>query len=489
MYGHLLVGNPTGTPSIPAMSILWRKNLSPAAVAFLLPNFLGFCLFTVFPVILSFGMAFTNWSLKPAIPLRFVGLRNFTDLLWVQAHDQGAPGVSGTYFLCALLLIAGGVLILQSITARWRGLRVAGWLVSALALAVLVAAVARGAHHSFYVLVALGLGLGWLCRRAAPEGEGLVLGTAVLPPVILALAVIGLWVLHRPMWTAYEPADSRFWYYLYNTFYLMLALPVAVTGSLMLALLLSDHLPIAAARRRAGVLVCVGAGMVTLAALWLAGWRDAGLLGLVAWLVAALGAAFNVVAFRTIFYLPSFTSGVALMILWKALFNPQTGPINALLGAVTHLPTSDLPQWLGSIATAKPALMIIGVWTGIGGTGMLLYLAALSNVSPELLEAADIDGASKWQRFAHIIWPQILPTTFFIGITSIIGGLQGGFEQARVMTNGGPAGATTTLSYYIYTLGFEDLNFGYAAALSWVLFAVIFGLTALNWRFGRDLET
>ena len=378
---------------------------------------------------------------------------------------------------------------LLAVIARWRGLHAASWIVSTLALATLAVAAGCRAQHGFYLLASLGLGLGWLCHRAAPEGEGLVLGRAALPPAVLALAAAGLWWLHRPMWAAYEPGDGRFWYYLYNTFYLMLALPFAVAGSLALALLLSDELPLAAGRRRAGVLACVGAGVATLAALWLAGWRDAGVLGLAAWLVAALGVAFNVVAFRTIFYLPSFTSGVALMILWKALFNPQTGPINTLLGAVTRLPTSELPQWLGSIVMAKPALMIMAVWTGIGGTGMLLYLAALSNVSPELLEAADMDGASSWQRFAHIIWPQILPTTFFIGITSLIGGLQGGFEQARVMTGGGPAGSTTTLSYYIYTLGFEDLNFGYAAALSWVLFAVIFGLTALNWRFGRDLET
>ncbi len=471
------------------MATSWRKNLSPAAAAFLLPNFAGFCLFTVFPVILSFGMAFTNWSLKPAIPLRFIGLRNFIDLLGVQARGAGAPGLSMLYLLCALLLVAGGVLTLLAVIARWHGLRSAGWIVSALALAILVVAIVSGAHHSFYLLAALGLGLGWLCRSAAPEEERLVMGHAVLPAAVLVLAVIGLWALHRPMWAAYEPGDGRFWYYFYNTLYLMLAMPVAVAGSLALALLLSDPLPLAAGRRAVGALVCVGAGVVTLVALWLAGWQDAGLLGLVAWLVAALGVTFNVVAFRTIFYLPSFTSGVALMILWKALFNPQTGPINALLGAVTRLSTSELPQWLGSIATAKLALMIMGVWTGIGGTGMLLYLAALSNVSPELLEAADMDGASPWQRFRHIIWPQILPTTFFIGITSVIGGLQGGFEQARVMTEGGPAGSTTTLSYYIYTLGFEDLNFGYASALSWVLFAVIFGITALNWRFGRDVET
>jgi multiple sugar transport system permease protein len=105
-----------------------------------------------------------------------------------------------------------------------------------------------------------------------------------------------------------------------------------------------------------------------------------------------------------------------------------------------------------------------------------------------LLDAADVDGANKSQRFKHIIWPQLAPTTFFITITAVIAGLQGGFEQARVMTQGGPAGSTTTLSYYIYNKAFQDLDLGYASAISWVLFAVIFIATALNWKFGRELE-
>src|SRR5439155_11876456 len=94
---------------------------------------------------------------------------------------------------------------------------------------------------------------------------------------------------------------------------------------------------------------------------------------------------------------------------------------------------------------ARDALVIMGVWIAIGGNNMLLYLAALSNVPEELYEAADIDGASTWKRFWNVTWPQLAPTTFFIVVMSIIGGLQGGFETARVMTEGGPAGTTTTL--------------------------------------------
>ena len=116
---------------------------------------------------------------------------------------------------------------------------------------------------------------------------------------------------------------------------------------------------------------------------------------------------------------------------------------------------------------------------------MLLYLAGLSNIPVELYESADIDGAGLWARFRHITWPQLAPTTFFIVVMSTIGGLQGGFEMARVMTEGGPAGTTTTLSYYIYTVGFEQLDLGYASAISWFLFLMILGLTLMNWRFGN----
>jgi multiple sugar transport system permease protein len=116
---------------------------------------------------------------------------------------------------------------------------------------------------------------------------------------------------------------------------------------------------------------------------------------------------------------------------------------------------------------------------------MLLYLAALTNVPQELTEAAELDGAGRWQVFRNVTWPQLAPTTFFIVVMSFIGGLQGGFEQARVMTGGGPAGTTTTLSYYIYTKAFEQFQIGYASAVSWVLFAIIFAVTLINWKFGN----
>ena len=249
--------------------------------------------------------------------------------------------------------------------------------------------------------------------------------------------------------------DRDFWFYFYNTFYLMLGMPIAIMGSLFLAVLLSQRIR-------------------------------------------------GTVAFRTLFYLPQFTSGVALIILWKTLYNKDFGLINAGLAQLFDaLRITELtpPDWLGSTAHllgflplvegakfgmgAREALMVMGVWAGIGGTNMLLYLAGISNIPPQLYEAAEIDGAGWWSQLWSITWPQLAPTTFFIVVMSVIGGLQGGFEQARVMTMGGPAGSTTTLSYYIYTKGFEELQFGYASSVAWVMFVMIFGLTLLNWRFGN----
>jgi multiple sugar transport system permease protein len=142
------------------------------------------------------------------------------------------------------------------------------------------------------------------------------------------------------------------------------------------------------------------------------------------------------------------------------------------------------PDWLASYQWAKPAIMIMGLWGAIGSNNMLLYLAGLSNIPPELEEAADIDGASPFQKFWHVVWPQLAPITFFIVVMTVIGGLQGGFEMARTMTQGGPAGSTTTLSYFIYNEGFATGRLGYSSAISWMLFAMVFTVTMINWKFG-----
>lgn len=316
------------------------------AAPFILPNFLGFAIFTAGPVIFSLIVSFSNWNLQHTTPFQWIGLKNFGQLL----------------------------------------------------------------------------------------------------------------------------RDADFWLYFVNTGYLMLGIPFAIAGSLMAALLLNQKLR-------------------------------------------------GIVVYRTLFYLPSITSGVALMILWKALYNPDFGPINCMIEWVvntTHL--NDLlkalggssihaPQWLLSTRNllgidveqvqlvagqwglgARDALIIMGIWIAIGGNNMLLYLAALSNVPQDLYEAASLDGAGRWASFWNVTWPQLAPTTFFIVVMSFIGGLQGGFDAARVMTQGGPAGTTTTLAYHIYLKAFQEFQIGYASAISWVLFVIIAGVTIVNWKFGsKDL--
>jgi multiple sugar transport system permease protein len=147
------------------------------------------------------------------------------------------------------------------------------------------------------------------------------------------------------------------------------------------------------------------------------------------------------------------------------------------------------PQWLSDYVWAKPALILMGLWAAVGSNNMLLYLAGLSSIPQELYEAADIDGASKWQRFWNVTWPQLMPVTFFIVTISLIYGLQGGFEMARTMTQGGPAGSTTTLSYYVYTEAFEAGRLGHAAAISWMLFVLVFVVTLLNWKLGKSAHS
>lgn len=459
----------------------------PVVFLFLLPNLLGFLAFTLFPVVLSFLMAFTNWTLKPAVPLEYVGARNFTDLLGFEPLGTPAPGLLAVWMMAGAAVVAGLGTAVWAGLRGWRGARLGGVLVAAAGLVMVVAALAAGAHHGLVLTGLLAIGGGGLQVMMSEEPLRFSRGTV---PAVVAMAGAGLlWALHGPATAAYAPRDHRFWYYLYNTAYLMLAIPPTVIGSLGLALLLNRDLPTGTSRERLfGAALCLALGSVAFGIFWGAGWRDAAVLGAVFWLVAAIAMLANVVTFRTVYYLPSFTAGIAIMILWKAMYNPQTGPINSLLALATGMEMKELPQWLSSGLWSKPALMIMGFWIGVGGMNMLLYLAALSNLPEELDEAAQVDGASRWQRLVHVTIPQLMPTTFFIAVMSLIGGLQGGFEQARVMTEGGPEGATTTLAYYVYTIAFQDLDLGYAAAISWIMFAIIFVATLVNWQFGRELE-
>lgn len=224
--------------------------------------------------------------------------------------------------------------------------------------------------------------------------------------------------------------DARFWKYTYNTLFLMLGIPISILGSLFLAVILNQKIR-------------------------------------------------GVVAFRTIYYLPTISAGIALLILWKALL-ADTGLINKILALVGI----NGPNWLLNYFWAKPALILVNIWLVVGGNNMILYLAALTNINPELYEVADLDGASAWHKFWNITWPLVSPTTFFITVMSIIMGFQGNFETVFIMTKGGPAGSTTVLSYYIYEKAFVTYQMGYATAIALFLFAIILLFTLINWRFG-----
>lgn len=227
------------------------------------------------------------------------------------------------------------------------------------------------------------------------------------------------------------PDDSRFWKYLGNTVYFMLIIPISMAGSLILAMMLNLKL-----RGR--------------------------------------------IIYRTIFFLPSVSFGVGLMLLWRYMYEPEIGLLNTLL---SHFGING-PDWLGSYNWAKPAIMNMNLWATIGGTNMILYLAGLQGIPIELYEAAEVDGAGLWQRFFSVTLPMLMPTTFFILVTSIIVGLQGDFDSAYVMTQGGPDGATTTLGYYVFSHAFQWFNMGYAAAISVILFVITLLTTMVNWRLG-----
>jgi multiple sugar transport system permease protein len=182
--------------------------------------------------------------------------------------------------------------------------------------------------------------------------------------------------------------------------------------------------------------------------------------------------------YRTVFYLPAVTAGVAVSLLWIWLFNPQFGLINYLLRSL-GLPG---PGWLVDPVWAKPAFILMSVW-GVGGT-VVIFLAGLQGVSRSLYEAAEIDGANTLQRFRHVTIPMMTPVIFFNMIVGIIGSFQV-FTSAYVMTQGGPRDATLFYVLYLFKQGFKLLRMGYAAAMAWILFVIIIVLTLIQLRLSR----
>lgn len=187
---------------------------------------------------------------------------------------------------------------------------------------------------------------------------------------------------------------------------------------------------------------------------------------------------------RVVFYSPSITNIVAVAIVWAFLFNPSQsiGLINRVIGMVGIGPIG----WLTDTSVSKISLVILAVWRSIG-INMLIFSAALQNIPRSMYEAAELDGATKWEQIRFITVPQLKFSTSFVTITTIIGWLQF-FEEPFVMTEGGPLNSTTSVALFIYRNGFQNNQFGYAAAGSLLLFVVIIFATLVQLRLQRRAE-
>ncbi|AJY76513.1 sugar ABC transporter permease [Paenibacillus beijingensis] len=182
---------------------------------------------------------------------------------------------------------------------------------------------------------------------------------------------------------------------------------------------------------------------------------------------------------RAMFFMPYITSGVAIAFVWMLLFQPTEGPVNNFLRGIG---IANPPGWFSTTDTSMYAIDIIWVWF-ILGYNMIIYLAALQEISEELIEAARIDGARKWTYITRIVWPLVSPTTFLLLVTGLIMSLKT-FGIIQAITQGGPSNSTTIVSLYVYRTAFSYYEMGYASAVSWVLFAIILAITLLQW-FGQ----
>ena len=183
--------------------------------------------------------------------------------------------------------------------------------------------------------------------------------------------------------------------------------------------------------------------------------------------------------FRTLFYLPVLSSTVATATLWFWILNPQLGLLNGIL----ELFGISGKAWLYDSKLAMFSIVLMSLWAGFGGN-MMIFLAGLKGIPPIYYEAAKIEGASKWQMFTKITMPSKTKTTFLVSTMLIIGTFQV-FDQAFVLTKGGPGNATITIVYYIYNNGFKNLDMGYASSISLVLFAIILVMTVINSKINK----
>jgi len=262
----------------------------------------------------------------------------------------------------------------------------------------------------------------------------------ILGPIIasLYLSFTDYEVISPPVWVGlanYQKAffgDDLFWPSLWRTFeYSIAVVPIGLLGSLFLAIVLN--------RGMKGTNI-----------------------------------------FRTLFFLPSLTPAVALALLWAWLFHPSVGPVNLGLSYIGI----QGPGWLTDKSWALPALIIISLWASMGGNAMLIFLAGLQGVPESLMDAAEIDGAGRWQKFRNITLPMISPTMLFNLILGVIGALKV-FTIAFVATQGGPSYATWFFALHIYQQAFSYFRMGYGSALAWLFVVMLLIFTYIQLMISR----
>lgn len=184
--------------------------------------------------------------------------------------------------------------------------------------------------------------------------------------------------------------------------------------------------------------------------------------------------------FRAAVFFPVIVPTVAAAMVFRWIFNADFGLLNEFL---YNIGISNLPRWLSDPKWALIAIVILSVWKDVGFSAVL-FMAGLQGIPSSLYEAAHLDGANSWKSFVYITMPLLSPTTFFVIVINVISSFQV-FDQAYVLTGGGPGNATNTIVYYIYSNAFQWFKMGYASAIAWVLFGIIFLATFVQFRYQK----
>ena len=188
--------------------------------------------------------------------------------------------------------------------------------------------------------------------------------------------------------------------------------------------------------------------------------------------------------FRTVTFFPYVASLVAVAVVWNMLFNPAKGPVNMLLSLV-GISEDHLPGWAADRRWAMFTVILFSTWKNMGYY-MIIYLAGLQGISPSLYEAADLDGASRWQQFRYITIPQLSSTTFFVVMMLTIDCFKV-YDQIYMITQGGPGTSTLVLVYHIYNTAFISWDLGYASAIAMVLFLLVLSVTVFQFRMEKKV--